>query len=446
MLKRRHSPSPRASPSSPKRPRLSPKTRAAKDVYEGFKLRRDSLLKIYNEARASYGHGAYLIEGHGHYPLYKRSHQHEGYILQRPDPIDVPPNKAVIYLAEPGKCMWITTGRQLGSRYFGSESGIKDFISGKAELEGVHHADISRKAFVPGDKYLDSKVSLKPKNSEPAFGYVWKLPIEFKRMESDKYLRKDFEPRRGDVIGFSRSSWWVSDIVRMGPPGVYIVSSCLDAGPIPTSYNWPEAPVGYFPPAPKKDRKEAVKGAFVRKILGSILRPAIRKKPVKSKALTTQATRNVHGAGGSRYARFSHSPFPSNKNMDYTKHTRMLERENKAKLKQAVPRTTVREILGKLNNNPNINVGTFKNMPAKRSVIKNLRATAKALQTMRKSPEKFELAAPRSLRVAIKASKFTGMSKVPGLSASAIIYRNISQNPNSKFAKSMGRAPNTPQK
>jgi hypothetical protein len=124
----------------------------------------------------------------------------------------------------------------------------------------------------------------------------------------------------------------------------------------------------------------------------------------------------------------------------------MLERANKAKLKQSVPRTNVSEILVKLDNNPNINVGTFKNIPARRSVIKNLRATAKAVQTMKKSPEKFASVAPRSLRVAIKASKFTGLSKVPGLSAAAIIYRNISQNPSSNFAKSMGRAPNTPQK
>jgi len=431
IAKRSRSAASSASPSPVAKRMRSPKTRTAKESLEGFKMRAKYLVDTFKT------YGAYLIEGHGKYPLYKRSDTHKGYILRRPDKVPVQWGKAVVYLAEPGKCMWITTGRQLGAKYFGSEKGIIDFLSGKAELEGVHHADISRKSFVPGDGYLDSTVSLRPSKAQPSFGFVWNLPIKFDRVESNKYLRRNIQPRREDVMPLPRKTTWVSDIVRDGPAGVYIVSSCLDAGPIPSTYNWPEARVGWFPPARKEHRKHAVRGVAVRKKILSAFRGGLFKKPVKPKALTAQATRNIHsgGAAGGAFARFSHSPFPSNTGINYTTQTRKVENRNKPKLRQKIKKTTVQEVLGRLQKNVNTNLNSIKNLPANRTLIKNLRTTKRGLVFLSIDPASFRSIAPRAVGLA---------TRLPGMAATAI-YRSISKNPTSNFARRLQRSPNTPE-
>ena len=422
-----------ASPSPTAKRMRSPKTRTAKESLEGFKMRSKYLVDTFKM------YGAHLIEGHGKYPLYKRSDYHKGYVLKRPDKVPVQWGKAVVYLAEPGKCMWITTGRQLGARYFGSEKGIIDFLSGKAELEGVHHADISRKSFVPGDGYLDSTVSLRPLKTQPSFGFVWKLPIKFDRVESNKYLPRNIRPRQEDVLSLPRKTTWVSDIVRDGPPGVYIVSSCLDAGPIPSTYNWPEARVGWFPPAPKEHRKHAVRGVSVRKKILSAFRGGLFKKPSKPKALTAKATRNIStgGAPGGAFARFSHSPFPSNAgvNFNYTTQTRRVENRNRPKLRQKIKKTPVQEVLSRLQKNANTSLYSIKNLPANRSLMKNLRTTKIGLMFLRSNPAGFRAIAPRTVSLA---------TRVPGMAATAI-YKSISSNPTSNFATKLQRSPNTPE-
>jgi hypothetical protein len=333
--------------------------------------------------------------------------------------------------------MWITTGRQLGAKYFGSEKGIIDFLSGKAELEGVHHADISRKSFVPGDGYLDSTVGLRPLKSQPSFGFVWKLPIKFNRVESNKYLPRNIQPRREDVLSLPRKTTWISDIVRDGPPGVYIVSSCLDAGPIPSTYNWPEARVGWFPPARKEHRKHAVRGVAVRKKILSAFRGGLFKKPAKPKALTAKATRNIStgGAPGGAFARFSHSPFPSNAGINYTTQTRNVESRNKPKLRQKIKKTPVQEVLSRLQKNANTSLYSIKNLPANRSLMKNLITTKIGLMFLRNKPAEFRSIAPRAVGLA---------TRVPGMAATAI-YRSISANPTSNFARRLQRSPNTPE-
>lgn len=420
-----------ASPSPSAKRVRSPKTRTAKESLAGFKMRTKYLVDTFNM------YGAHLIEGHGSYPLYKKSDTHKEYVLRRPDPVPVPWGKAVVYLAEPGKCMWISTGRQLGARYFGSEKGIIDFLSGKAEIEGVHHADVSRKSFIPGDGYLDSTVSLRPSKKQPSFGFVWKLPIDFERVESNKYLPRNITPRRQDVLSLPRKTTWVSDIVRDGPPGVYIVSSCLDAGPIPSTYNWPEARVGWFPPARKEYRKHAVRGAGVRKKILLAFRGGLFKKPAKPKALTAQATRNIHsgGAPGGAFARFSHSPFPSNAVINYTTQTRNTESRNKPKLRQKIKKTPVQEVLRRLQQNANTHLYSIKNLPANRSLMKNLKTTQIGLMFLRRDPAGFRSFAPRTVGLA---------TRVPGMAATAI-YKSVSANPTSNFAKRLQRSPNTPE-
>jgi hypothetical protein len=277
------------------------KTRMAQSAALAAGERTSKLLDIWSK------HGAFLIEGHGHYPIYRAKDTEKSvYVLKKPDPITVPQDRAIIYLSEPGKCMWITTGRQLTARLFHSKEGLAEFLSGAAERKGVHHADVSRKTFVFPDAFIDSKVNLEPGTKQPAFGYVWKLPLENLRLSQGKW-NKDRVPLANEVLGFKQKDTWVSEIVFGGPPGVYIVSSCLDVPHLPTNYNWPGTAKGFFAPgSPKKARK----GVGIRKKLLGVFRAGVSKFKSKPKAATTRnvkASRKI--GGGVPAARYT--PFPN---------------------------------------------------------------------------------------------------------------------------------------
>lgn len=384
------------------------KTRMAQSAALAAGARTDKLLDIWRK------HGAFLVEGHGHYPIYReKATEKSVYVLKKPDPITVPQDRAIIYLAEPGKCMWITTGRQLTARLFHSKEGLEEFLSGAAERKGVHHADISRKAFVFPDAFIDSKVNLEPKPKQPAFGYVWKLPLMNPRISQNKW-NKDRVPFANEVLNFKQKDTWVSEIVFNGPPGVYIVSSCLDVPHLPTNYNWPGSPKGFFAPgSPKKARK----GVGIRKKLLGVFRAGVEKfksKPRAVVARNVKASRKIGGGiDGLRY-----TPFPNSPNNWYNK-----ELENAEKIK-TFKKTSfkVSNILGKLQTNSKINLATTPGMTANKAIQKKLATTQTALQLFRTKPKFFMSVPnlPRTTKLALRLA--------PGTAASAI-YRAINRNP-----------------
>ena len=384
------------------------KTRMAQSAALAAGERTDKLLDIWRK------HGAFLIEGHGHYPIYRAKNTEKSvYVLKRPNPITVPQDRAVIYLSEPGKCMWITTGRQLTARLFHTKEGLEEFLSGAAERKGVHHADVSRKAFVFPDSFIDSKVNLEPGAKQPSFGYVWKLPLMNPRISQNMW-NKDRVPLANEVLNFKQKDTWVSEIVFGGPPGVYIVSSCLDVPYLPTNYNWPGTAKGFFAPgSPKKARK----GSEIRKKLLGVFRAGISKFKSKPKAVTTRNVKESRkikaGIGRLRY-----TPFPNSPNNWYNKKTK-----NKEIIK-TFKKTAfkVSNILGKLQTNSKLNLSTTPGMTANRRIQKKLAVTQTALQLFRTSPKRFMSVPnlPRTTKLALKLA--------PGTAASTI-YRAINRNP-----------------
>jgi len=409
-----------------------PKTRTAAQLRSNAATRLQTLMDVYKYS----GKKAFLIEGHGHYPIYKKQSPAKSYILRRGTPVQVPPGKAVIYLSEPGKCMFISTGRMLGAGYFMTSHGLENYLSGKAEAEGVHHANVSRKAFVPGDSFIDSAVSLAPKANQPSFGYVWHLPIRHPRFQGVN-MSKNRVPTVGEVLNLPRKDMWVSDIVRDGPYGVYIVSSCLDVPHVPTAYNFPNAPKGFFAPSTKTKAKYAIRGAGIRKKLLSAFRPGIFKKKSLPKKTVVIATKEYRGnLPTANSHKLAFSPYPQNKNVNWGKIVSITNKANaraKRWWKVTARQTKPAEVLRKLQKNSTINLKTIQNLPADRTVLKDLRATQRALQTMRRSPSVFRHLVPA--RLALK-------TKIPGFAASSI-YSAIRRDP--KIASAFSRSPNTPQ-
>jgi hypothetical protein len=384
------------------------KTRMAQSAALAAEARTAKLLDIWSK------HGAFLIEGHGHYPIYKaKATEKSVYVLQRPNPITVPHDRAVIYLSEPGKCMWITTGRQLTARLFHSKEGLKEFLSGAAERKGVHHADVSRKAFVFPDTFIDSKVNLEPQANQSSFGYVWKLPLQHPRLTQGMW-NKDRVPFANEVLNFKQKDTWVSDIIFGGPPGIYIVSSCLDVPHLPTNYNFPGAPKGFFAPgSPKKARK----GVGIRKKVLGVWRAGVEKFKSKSKSEITKLVKESRKIGGGP-GHLRYTPFPNSPNQWYYK-----ELENKERIK-TFKKTAfkVSNILGKLQTNSKINLAKTPGMTANRRVQKKLALTQTALQLWRTSPKRFMSVPnlPRTTKLALRLA--------PGTAASTI-YRAINRKP-----------------
>jgi hypothetical protein len=385
------------------------KTRMAQSAALAAEARTASIMDIWRK------HGAFLIEGHGHYPVYKAKNTEKSvYVLQHPNPITLPTDRAIIYLSEPGKCMWITTGRQLTARLFHSKEGLEEFLSGAAERKGVHHADVSRKAFVFPDTFIDNKVNLKPQDDQPSFGFVWKLPLEYPRISHNVSFNKDRVPFKKEVLSFKQKDTWVSDIVFKGPPGVYIVSSCLDVPYLPTNYNWPGSPKGFFAPgSPKKARK----GVGIRKKLLGVFRSGVSKFKSKPKSVVTKSVKESR-ASGTGSGRMRYTPFPNSPNNLYKK-----ELKNKEKIKIFKKfGFKVSNILGKLQTNSKINLSKTPGMTANRGIQKKLAYTQTALQMFRTSPKRF-MSVPNLPRITKLALKLA-----PSMAASSI-YRAINRNP-----------------
>lgn len=349
------------------------KTRLGQRLEKAQLARQRELRRIFEQ------HGAYLVDGHGSYPTYTTN---AGLVLQKPDLVSPGVDRAVIYLAEPGKCMFIQTGRILSDRYFRTRTGILEFLSGKAERAGVHHADISRRAFVGGmDEFYDSYVDLKPAANAPSFGYVYKLPLRDPLALTN--LTKNRVPKRNEVLNFGRMKTWVSDIIHRRP-GVYIINSCLDIHGAGTNFNYPGAPRGVSVYA--KEGQSPVK----RKVMGAFRTPTVRVKSAHTIALgrvkknVRKMGKTMMGIPGMRI-----TPFPNSPN-NFTK-----RRQKNERLKKVSPVKSVNTILKKLKNNANINLvaETAKlgaNSPG-RNAYNKLWITRSALRWKRKYPIQFKI-------------------------------------------------------
>jgi hypothetical protein len=182
--------------------------------------------------------GAKLIEAHGRLATVNEANNISWV---------VPKNTVVIFLAKPGRCMFIGAGRILAQQYFRNNSDIVNFFKGKAARAGLHHGEILSRTFFENE--MCPNVSLEFKNNSfPSFGYVWKLPLMRSRTVTANNLALEPAPLRTEIynkINHGTTLQIKSVIDKLGP-GVYIVNACLPPGNFRTN-------VGAGINAPKKE-------------------------------------------------------------------------------------------------------------------------------------------------------------------------------------------------
>jgi hypothetical protein len=262
----------------------------------------------------------------------------------------VPKDTVVIFLAKPGRCMFIGAGRILAEKYFKSHANLLRFFVGSAGREGIHHGEILSRTFFEGDKC--PSVSLVFKHSTfPSFGYVWKLPLSRTRTVTEENLELEPPPLRSEVYTQVKhgSSLLLKTVIQRLGKGVYIVNACLPPGNFKTNEgggtNAPNKPTNNWPSARQSSRtREHVRYThFIKKSI----RPP--------KAGTPRKT---------------HLPYNQNYKV---RHPKLLAR----------PVLTVRELLSKLSKNPNMNLtNSFKKLRAnvntnKISTVQNILKNSK---------------------------------------------------------------------
>jgi hypothetical protein len=162
-------------------------------------------------------HGARWVEGHGILANLSNS------VYKT-----VPRGCVVIFLAEPGKCMYITAGRKIASHYFGTDQKLENFFRGRAGQAGVHHGNVLARTYFEGDRYPNMSVVFENK-SFPGFGYVRRLPLRRPVVENERNLKWEGLPELGEIYNVIKKGEWrtLENIMETLGKGVYIVSSCL---------------------------------------------------------------------------------------------------------------------------------------------------------------------------------------------------------------------------
>jgi hypothetical protein len=151
-------------------------------------------------------HGAVVVDGHGQLV--------DSYAT-------VPKGTAIMFLAETGKCMNITTGLGIQNKFFTSVNGLINFMKSGRGPNGTtiyHHvSDILSKTFFEGDRYIDMDIHLKPDRRYASMGFMKVLPTG----------PSHEVPLFKNLIGpIKPGVYRLSDLLKTKKGGVFIVSAC----------------------------------------------------------------------------------------------------------------------------------------------------------------------------------------------------------------------------
>ena len=150
--------------------------------------------------------------------------------LETPVSAKIPKNTAVVFLAEPGKCMWVHAGRSLAHGYFRNENSLIRFFKGEAGRAGIKHGEILSRTFFEGSMYPNMRVTFYDKNF-PGFGFVRRLPLRRNLPQNANNMNKEHLPERGEIFNRVRhgpnSTYYLSQILTLLGPGVYIINACM---------------------------------------------------------------------------------------------------------------------------------------------------------------------------------------------------------------------------
>lgn len=143
----------------------------------------------------------------------------------------VPEDTVIIFLSKFGQCLDMQHGRHIANEYFTSVKGLERFFRGEAGFARVHHGEIASRTFLPGEEYPNANFLFYDEN-KPDWGYVWKLPLKYRRAE----LTGEMKAERRAVTGANvynniprgpQSSMTLQQVINKLGSGVYIISACL---------------------------------------------------------------------------------------------------------------------------------------------------------------------------------------------------------------------------
>lgn len=140
----------------------------------------------------------------------------------------VPPDTVLMFLSEPGYCMLLAAGRSVARDFFQSKSNlIKFFKSGNNRRNYKHVSDILKRTHFEGEQYLDLSLEMKDPGIK-GLGFIKKLPLRRQQYVSNYQYKHDITPTFAETTGplFHGKNVKLSSVLKLGGPGVYIVSAC----------------------------------------------------------------------------------------------------------------------------------------------------------------------------------------------------------------------------
>jgi hypothetical protein len=181
-------------------------------------IRENKLINLYTSK------GAKLFNGHG--------------MIMR-NVKEVPKNTALMFLSEPGYCMYISTGAGIQKMFFENENGLKNFMrSGRANGKHIEYVNtiLSRTHFprgtFPGKPHLNNPtypnmwINLLPNKTFKGMGYVKKLPLT----QVSVNAKKQPVPRYRNTVGpLVPGRYRLSDLLErnnLKTGGVFVISAC----------------------------------------------------------------------------------------------------------------------------------------------------------------------------------------------------------------------------
>lgn len=226
----------------------------------------------------------------------------------------VPEDTVIIFLSNFGQCMSIGHGRHLANKYFRSKTGLLKFFRGEAGFARIHHGAIADRTFITGEEYPNAYLTFYDSRISD-FGYVWRLPLRYKKTEQTNNLLATKSSVQGrdvytNIPRAPDSRTTLKEVVEKLGPGVYIVNACL----VPS--NQSNLPIGKIPfnlPRGDSDRRAPRRTrdalAFARSIYGpkSLRKPGTpmytptvlkSRRPPKSRHVTVQSVLTRIGRPG----------------------------------------------------------------------------------------------------------------------------------------------------
>jgi hypothetical protein len=152
---------------------------------------------------------------------------------------EVPPGTALMFLSEPGYCMYIHTGAGIQKMFFETEAGFRNFLkSGRANGKHIEYVNtiLSRTHFprgtFPGRPNLNNPtypnmwINLLPNKSFKGMGYIKKLPLTTSSINAKKQPIPRYRNTVGPLVPgrYRLSKLLERNNLKSG--GVFVISAC----------------------------------------------------------------------------------------------------------------------------------------------------------------------------------------------------------------------------